>query len=380
VRKKHSHTDHKPKHQKAPALLILCFAFGCGDAEVEPEIDYSCNGAAAYANAGPYAAGVTTVEIDGNPTEIWYPADSSAIESKSRDVYDLRQWLISDITIAEVDAPIYVTNAYRDVAIAAEGTFPLVLFSHGLGSFRTQSTFLTTHLASWGYVVAAPDHAERGVALLTNMGFPDFDQASPTLGKVLDHLIDAQSDASSRFHQRLDVEKVMVTGHSAGGSTSVEFAHDPRVDVYAPLSVDTSTALPTKPSLFMAGSFDEVIPPSKTRALHDRVEDNQTNTYILIYGAGHNVFADICYIAEEHGGLLPLARKYDVPVPEFYNFLAEDGCRPSDLKPKLAWPMIQHYVTGLAQETLRPDEAQASFTPEAQACFGSLIETYAEKP
>ena len=35
---------------------------------------------------------------------------------------------------------------------------PLLVFSHGNSGYRQQSTFLTTHLASWGFVVAAPDH------------------------------------------------------------------------------------------------------------------------------------------------------------------------------------------------------------------------------
>ena len=110
------------------------------------------------------------------------------------------------------------------------------------------------------------------------------------------------------------------------------------------------------------------------------MDANQKNIYVLIYGSGHNAFADICYIAEENGGLLNLARKYEIPIPEFYNFLADDGCRPSDLKPAQAWPMIRHYVTGLAKETFEPAQAKASFTPEAQTCFGSLIEDYRSKP
>ena len=38
------------------------------------------------------------------------------------------------------------------------GPHPLIVFSHGNSGFRRQSTFLTTHLASRGFVVAAPDH------------------------------------------------------------------------------------------------------------------------------------------------------------------------------------------------------------------------------
>lgn len=363
--------------------LLLITAFGhmaCDSPSETKPPDHSCGGAAAYANAGPYAAGVTTLVIDGTKTEIWYPAMKADIEGRQADVYDLREWLVSDIVIDEKDAPIYVTNGYRDVSIATDALFPLILYSHGLGSYRSQSTFLMSHLASWGHVVAAPDHTERGIALLTTMGFPDFEKSVPTMRGVLDQLEREHADPSSRFYQRIDLKTIVASGHSAGASTAVEFAHDPRVSAYAPLSVDTSTALPEKPSLFMAGSFDEVILPNRTDGLAQGRAGDALNAYVLIFGAGHQVFTDICYIAEEHGGLLKLARKYEVPVPEFYDFLADDGCRPSDLKPKQAWPMIQHYVTALAKHAAGMDAQTAGFSTEAQNCFGNLIERYRQSP
>jgi hypothetical protein len=46
--------------------------------------------------------------------------------------------------------------ADRDLPPATDGgPFPLVLFSHGSVGYRLQSTFLTTHLASGGFVVAS---------------------------------------------------------------------------------------------------------------------------------------------------------------------------------------------------------------------------------
>ncbi len=60
--------------------------------------------------------------------------------------------------------PPYVTDAVRDIPASTDGPFPLVLFSHGFAGFRLTSTALTTHLASWGFVVIAPDYLERGLA------------------------------------------------------------------------------------------------------------------------------------------------------------------------------------------------------------------------
>ena len=62
------------------------------------------------------------------------------------------------------------------------GPYPLVLFSHGFAGYRLQSTFLTTHLASWGFVVAAVEHPYRNLTavfgdlgpLVGGLGTPQF--------------------------------------------------------------------------------------------------------------------------------------------------------------------------------------------------------------
>ena len=51
-------------------------------------------------------------------------------------------------------------------AEVADGAFPVVLFSHGFTGIRVQSSFLMSHLASWGMVVVAPEHPSRD---LTNV-------------------------------------------------------------------------------------------------------------------------------------------------------------------------------------------------------------------
>lgn len=65
------------------------------------------------------------------PCEIWYPA---AAEHAGEEVRD---------------------------ASALSGTYPLIVFSHGSAvGARRMCTYLCTHLASHGYVVAALDHSE----------------------------------------------------------------------------------------------------------------------------------------------------------------------------------------------------------------------------
>jgi len=119
---------------------------------------------------------VTTLSLGDREVEVWYPADRSAADGKQRDTYHLRDWLgpaaqqALDKVVADQDLPkgtadpARETEAYRDIPAGDAGPFPVVLFSHGVVSYRAASSFLTAHLASWGFVVAAPDFLERGIA------------------------------------------------------------------------------------------------------------------------------------------------------------------------------------------------------------------------
>ncbi|MEZ5268392.1 MAG: hypothetical protein R2789_07465 [Microthrixaceae bacterium] len=113
---------------------------------------------AAYAQPGPYGVGVVTLSLGDRDMELWYPADPADVEGQDRDTYFVRDFVpawVERLLDPEVNPP-YVTDAVRDVPAATDGPFPLVLFSHGFAGFRLTSTALTTHLASWGFVVIAP--------------------------------------------------------------------------------------------------------------------------------------------------------------------------------------------------------------------------------
>jgi len=132
------------------------------------------------------------------------------------------------------------------LAAAPAGGWPVVSFDHGLGGFRSQTTFLAEELASHGAVVAALDHP--GDALGTTLpdgttlpyvglpaaAEPGYVAAVVALGErwtadtlaLLRTLRDlAPAGDLAPFAGALDLDRLLATGHSTGGAVAVEVCH-----------------------------------------------------------------------------------------------------------------------------------------------------------
>ena len=114
------------------------------------------------------------------PVEIWYPADEA---HRGQDIDPSHQDRFQVVS----GFPEVAQQAVRD-ARAAQGPFPLVVFSHGATSHRRSATHLTTHLASHGYVVASADHVGNTLPDL----FHDLTTGSePGKGRIVDMFVSA---------------------------------------------------------------------------------------------------------------------------------------------------------------------------------------------
>lgn len=239
----------------------------------------------------------------------------------------------------------FTIEASRDHGAAGDGPFPLVLFSHGAASFRLQSSALARHLASWGMVVASPDHPTR--ELRAALGAPSADPpASPDdLRAARALLADASGDPV--LDGVADTDLVGLGGHSAGGGTILAVAGDEGVGGYVSYASEAGeNDLPDLPSLFMAGALDEIAEPEGTRAAFDRAPS--PSWYWEIGASGHLAFSDLCAVGGGNATLIDLATAAGIGdfVPDGLRRLATDGCEDPNRPVQEVWPAVHQASTG----------------------------------
>jgi len=180
--------------------------------------------------------------------EVWYPANKKDFNAAPATVYRSRLYGVPLIPARWDPLSWQITSrvAKEDVQIKARGrAFPLVIFSHGAGSSPLDYIPTLEHLASHGYVVAAPWHTGNSQddnltgfinrqAGWTTPGQPQllpcFDgDPMPCADNVVQTVVTNRvrdlraiaDELPSLFGGRVDVERLGVMGHSAGSILAV---------------------------------------------------------------------------------------------------------------------------------------------------------------
>jgi predicted dienelactone hydrolase len=348
-------------------------------------------GPTSFSGAGPYGVGETTLTlpIDHAPVEVWYPATPASVAGQPEAAYDVTEWLPAAIKSA-LPAGFTVTypsGGVRGVAVAP-GRFPLVVFSHGYAGFRDQSTFLTARLASWGFVVAAPDHDSRDLTEVLGGRAATGETAKTTDVQDLEvtialmHFKDTQPLQASAFHGHVDTSLVGAVGHSSGGAAVEALAAaDPHVTTFIGLAGATvgsseatkhgpASVVPQQPGMLMVGTEDHAVGESDVVGAYKRLR--APKRLVLVQNAGHLVFADVCEVGTQQGGLLAIANELHVSVPPSLLPLATDGCQPPDVPPPTAWPLVWQAVTAQLRHVFGFDRSAAGLTGLATA-FPTLV-------
>ncbi len=349
--------------------LIFLFALAACAPQADPGPDPDPSPEPLDLPADPAAdgvpVGVRTIEHDGNTLEVWYPASNDAAgESPALDVGRY----VPDAFFEAVDPfelPTIPMRAMRDVPVRpSETPYPAIVFSHGLGGFREQSVDECQHLASRGYVVVSVDHPGRMLGdLLPCLLSPPLDGCT-----IPDGVDPGVAGARAAVHwlensaeflgEHVDVERLGMTGHSAGGGTTLNMAEiDDRFLAFAPQAIDRAHA-DDRPTMFLAGSCDFAAESDEVAETAATMTDAVT---VELLGAGHMAFTDLCTLglqdfadevlwarpdvnATTLQGLLDLANS-GCPAPAPPPTIDGEGCETEWMPLSESEPIIRHYLT-----------------------------------
>lgn len=218
-------------------LLAMALCLGTTAAVAENRIDGQRPFAPELAPYGDMKIGVRTLELV-NPGQVNVLAvDPTAEKPATLPTYDreltIEVWYpAAEGATGETTIPTYlrdgkteielVGSAHRDAA-PAEGTYPLVLISHGWPGNRFLMSHLGENLASKGYVVASIDHNES-----TYRTFQVSDSYFATFGStlvnrsydqlfVLDQIAGMAQEEGSFLNGLVDASSTGLIGYSMGG-------------------------------------------------------------------------------------------------------------------------------------------------------------------
>lgn len=204
-----------------------------------------------------------TDEVENDTREImvqiWYPAENAIGLKKNKymDFMDLR----SNTLAAAGKIPSFLprhldmvnTNSYQNAECSnKKNKYPALIFSHGLSGSRHLHQVLFEHLASFGYIIIAPDHSfDSNLSIFPNGNVANY--RSEITGKKDSVLIRSKQIKTryldiefvlnqiekindgkifSNISDRIDMENIAIGGHSYGGATAILTSHnDSRIKV-----------------------------------------------------------------------------------------------------------------------------------------------------
>lgn len=180
-----------------------------------------------YAVHGSYWVGTRQMELpaeDGKPAlalTVWYPA----LNPKNLEEEFTYHPVMKYDPLPEVDA-YYSGYALSEAAPnMTDGPYPLVVFSHGFASSPSYYTYLLEHLASYGFVIIAPDHLET--SYLSGDQWRDIPRTSIDrpldIVRVLDYA-EVLTGSTGELKGFIDMKQVAVAGQSYGGYTALALA------------------------------------------------------------------------------------------------------------------------------------------------------------
>jgi dipeptidyl aminopeptidase/acylaminoacyl peptidase len=201
--------------------------------------------------------------------------------------------------------PLPTTVWYPTGKRRALGRLPLLLYSHGLHSDPASHQATALYFAAHGYIVAAPAYprTRRGTA---NFSRADIAHQPLDASTVITGLLAPGSPLANR----IDADRIVAAGHSAGGTTTnglLSMHRDARIRagiVIAGRPAGTYRGA-SAPILFIHGDRDPIVPYSQGRDAFRAVP--WPKAMLTIRGGGHGGGLGEGERGHEHARLTMLA-------------------------------------------------------------------------
>jgi dienelactone hydrolase len=330
---------------------VMAFALAAACAPVAPPPGPNPDTAPAasdprYLADGPDAVGITTLQLADRKVDVWYPAQPTAGPTATDDLVNILPANLAPLVPASLHLQLDL-HGHRDATPLGDD-HPLVLFAHGIFSWRDQSASLLAHLASWGFVVASPDFPEYGLAALSGTGVPFLGDAEAAMDRVVARLRSENTGAGLLAGQ-MNFDEVAVTGHSLGGLLATLYASRPFIKAYIPLASalvpaseepDAAHGGTTKAAMWIRATTDAThadlfLPGAADDSLGPRA-------VVSIIGGGHvGPFSDLCDAGGV--GVIPALASAGIYLPEQLAVVADDGC--GDPNQANEAKVVGHFVT-----------------------------------
>lgn len=257
--------------------------------------------------------------------EVWYPADRAAADAAAKGhsiaefvppgpERDALVKLLMQLSPQGMAGTRTQTSSARDAAPSATSPYPLVVLSHCHNCARFSMFSIAEHLASRGFVVAAPDHAGntlldelKGESAGIDEAFLEIRVADEKA--LLDALLDPAHEAvPAAIRGSIDPTRIGAMGHSYGAATVGRLAQeDDRVRAVLPIAApvenpffpNTQVAAIAEPSLYVLAVEDNSILQIGNDLIESNFKAAATPSYLVrIRDAGHWGPTDICGLVE----------------------------------------------------------------------------------
>jgi dienelactone hydrolase len=261
-----------------------------------------------YLEAGPYAVGRATFTfVDTSRSTA---ASGTCAEQPQRS-FETEVWFPA-------------TSPGGAILDASGAPYPLVVHSHGLLDYPTGEAYVSAHLASHGYVVAAPRFPLTNLAAFYCIRLADIENQPRDVSFVIDAML-------SEFGGAIDPERIGASGLSFGGTTTLLVTfhpaeRDPRIR--AAFAMAPGACMFTKkffrttdaPVLILAGTSD-VLVPYRANGVRPYKAAGAPKYLVTLADASHSAFTGV------------FATSTGTPHPDNVGCSAIDDVVPDEVDP-----------------------------------------------